>query len=101
MSVGGGFELRVFGEDVPTRHDAVLFAGSVAELFTTHGDLGRLVSPHRALLKRVRYDRACCAAFAFDERSAATVRAQRGSAGSSLSLSHTHEGVVREFFFRL
>ena len=62
---GGGWEVAAFGDKRATHFDAVIFAGSVAEVFTTHGDFDNLVSPSRPALSRVGYSRACCAALVF------------------------------------
>ena len=61
-AAGGGWDVTAFGDKAPARFDAVVFGGSVAEVFTTHGDLTQLVSPHRKRLQAVEYSRACCAA---------------------------------------
>ena len=60
----GGFVATAFG-GAPRRFDGVVFAGSVAELATTHGSIDALVRPFRGDLRTVRYTRQACAALAF------------------------------------
>eukprot|EP01052_Picozoa_sp_SAG31_P033052 SAG31_NODE_3688_length_3987_cov_2.818930_1_plen_325_part_00 len=62
---GGGWNVAVFGDKMPPLHfDAVVFGGSVAEVFTTHGDLASLVrcALHAHLLIAQSLLAPCCVA---------------------------------------
>ena len=91
---GSGWEVAAFGDKAPAHFDAVVFSGSVAEVFTTHGDLTALVCPHRKKLEAVQYTRICCSALVFSSSGAAADlvcrffgenRSRKGAAGSELT----------------
>jgi hypothetical protein len=46
--------------------DAVIFTGTVAEVLTTHGDMGGLVRPFMPKLRQVKYSKQFCLAVVFD-----------------------------------
>ena len=77
MCVGGGWDVTAFGDRAPSRFEAVVFAGSVAEVCTTHGDLTALVGPHRRRLQAVQYTRTCCAAMVLPGAGPAAEAARR------------------------
>lgn len=74
------------GDGTPSSYAGVIFAGTVAEVVTTHGDLDALVAPHRRRLSTAKYSRVCCASMVLQAGSAAdAIRAALGALGGRVT----------------